>query len=82
MFQIFAQIIDKVVSQLKIKYSDVIDCQKFLTDNFLKKIPTNRVVYFRNLKVCFERVKEIEYRGKKQYQILTKIIDGEVLLEK
>ena len=79
-FNIFAQIEDKAISELKVKYNNIIDCQKFLIQ-CSQKIPTNRIVYFRNLTVCFEEIKEIEYRRRKTYQIIAKVVDAEVLLD-
>ena len=84
-FNIFAQIEDKAISELKVKYNNIIDYKKFVI-NCSQKIPTNRILYFRNLTVCFEEIKEIEYKRKKEYginkyQIIAKVVDGEVLLD-
>ena len=39
-----------------------------------------KVIYFRNLIVCFERIEKVLHRRKEKYCFITQIISGEVLL--
>ena len=78
---IFAQIEDRMTTILKIEYNSIVDSNKFIID-CLQKLPINRVLYFKNLIVCFEEVKEKTFQRRKQYQLIARIISGEVLLDK
>ena len=78
---IFARFVDKITTDLKVNYNDVVDNVRFRL-NCSQKLPVKRVVYFRNLLACFEKVKKILFRGKNQYHLIPRVLCGEVLLNK
>ena len=80
-YDIFAQFTDKICSELKVEYNNVVDNVRFQI-NCSQKLPINRVLYFRNLIVCFEKVEKIFYRRRYQHHLIVRIIHGEVLLNK
>ena len=56
-----------------------------LVDNMLfcinaGRLPTNKIISFKNLVVCYDGIKRVNYRGKERQQIVAKIISRQVLL--
>ena len=45
-------------------------------------LPLTIVTCFRDLVLCYDKVEEIDYRGKKRYCTNTRIISGQILLPK
>ena len=78
---VFAEFVDKICRDLKVQYNEVVDNVRFQL-KCLQKLPINRVVYFRNLIVCFEKVKQILYRGRNQHHLIVRVLASEVLLNK
>ena len=78
---IFAQFVDKITNDLKVNYNDVVDNVRFQL-SCSQKLPINRVLYFRNLLVCFEKVEKIFFRRKNQHHLIARVLGGEVLLNK
>ena len=79
--EIFAKIEEKMCNSLNIDYHSIIDSGKFQI-NSRQKLPLNQIVYFRNLIVVFEKVKEVTVRRRKKNKIVARIISGEILLNK
>ena len=79
--EIFAQIEDKMISDLGIDYDTIMDSGKFEI-NPEKKLPISQIVYLKNIIVAFEKVEEITVRRRKKNKIVAKIISGEILLNK
>ena len=79
--EIFAQIEDKMISDLGIDYDTIMDSGKFEI-NPEKKLPISQIVHLKNIIVAFEKVEEITVRRRKKNKIVAKIISGEILLNK
>ena len=77
---IFAKFEDKICDNLKVPYNDLIDSRGLIRINCSQKLLQNRVLYFKNLHVCFEKVEKVVHRRKETYCLVTRIIYGEVLL--
>ena len=78
---IFAKFEDKICDNLKVPYNNLIDNGGLIRLNCAQKLPQNRVLYFRNLLVCFEMVEKLVHRRKESYCLVARIIYGEVLLQ-
>ena len=48
----------------------------------IQRLPINKITYFQNLIVCFEKMEKVTYRNKEKYCLIARVIDGEVLLPK
>ena len=48
----------------------------------IQRLPINKITYFRNLIVCYEKMEKVTYRDKKKYCLVARVIDGEALLAK
>ena len=48
----------------------------------IQQLLINKITYFRNLIVCYEKMEKVTYRTKKKYYLVARVIDGEVLLPK
>ena len=44
------------------------------------RLPTNKIISFKNLVVCYDGIEWANYRGKEKHHIVAKIINGQVLL--
>ena len=44
------------------------------------RLPTNKIISFKNLVVCYDGFKRVNYRGKEKHHIVARIISGQVLL--
>ena len=58
-----------------------------LLDNMLFRInaghlPLTKITCFRDLVLCYDKVEEVDYRGKKRYCINARVTSGQVLLPK
>ena len=78
---IFAQIEDKMITNLNIDYNTITDSNKFEIDSS-RKLPINQVVYLKNVTVAFEKVETITVRRREKNKIVARIIAGEILLNK
>ena len=81
-YNIFGKIEDKICEKLNINFLDIIDRQGLIRITCEQRLPLNKVIYFKDLIVIFDRVEEITYRGKKKYCIVCNMISGDVLLQK
>ena len=79
---IFAEIEDKMISELNIDYDTICDTNKFEIPISAKKLPINQVVYIRNVIVAFEKVETVTIRRREFNRIVARIIAGEILLNK
>ena len=79
-YKLFAEFEDKIYDFLKIPYKELLDTDGLIRLDCTQKIPRNKIVYFRNLIVCFERIEKVLRRRKEKYCFITRIICGEVLL--
>ena len=78
---IFAQIEDKMITDLNIDYNTIIDSYKFEIESS-KKLPINQVIYLKNVIVAFEKVETVTVKRRKKNRIVARIIAGEILLNK
>ena len=81
-YEIFAKFEDKIYDVLKIPHNELLDSGGLIRLVCEQKLPQNKVIYFRNLLVCFEKIEKVLHRGKKKHCLIARIIYGEVLLEK
>ena len=44
------------------------------------RFPITKVTQFKDLIICYDRIEEVTYRGKKRNCLFAKIIDGQILL--
>ena len=79
-FEIFAGFEEKIYNVLNIPHNELLDTGGLIRITSTQKIPQNKVIYFRNLIVCFEKVEKVLHRGKEKYCFIARIISGEVLL--
>ena len=81
-YDIFSVLEDKICQKLNISFLDIIDRLGMFRINCQQNIPLNKVVYFKDLIVVFDRVDKVNYRGKIKYCIVCNIVEGDVLLQK
>ena len=81
-YDIFSVLEDKICQKLNISFLDIIDRLGMFRINYQQNIPLNKVVYFKDLIVIFDRVDKVNYRGKIKYCIVCNIVEGNVLLQK
>ena len=81
-YDIFSVLEDKICQKLNISFLDIIDRLGLFRINCQQNIPLNKVVYFKDLIVIFDRVDKVNYRGKIKYCIVCNIVEGDVLLQK
>ena len=81
-YDMFNVLEDKVCQKLNINFLDIIDRLGLFRINCQQDIPLNKVVYFKDLIVVFDRVDKVNYRGKIKYCIVCNIVEGDILLQK
>ena len=81
-YDIFNVLEDKVCEKLDIKFLDIIDRSGLFRINCKQKIPLDKVVYFKDFIVIFDRIDKVNHRGKIKYCIVCNIVVGDVLLQK
>ena len=81
-YDIFNVLEDKVCEKLDINFLDIIDRSGLLRINCKQNIPLNKVVYFKDLIVIFDRIDKVNHRGKIKCCIVCNVIVGDVLLQK
>ena len=79
-YEIFANFEDKAYDVLKIPDNELLDSGDLIRLNSAQKLPINKVIYFRNLLVCFEKIEKLVHRKKERHCLVARIIYGEVLL--
>ena len=47
-----------------------------------EQLPREKVTYFRNLIICYEKMEKVTYKNKEQYAIIAHVTSGEILLPK
>ena len=80
-FDIFNVLEDKICEKLDINFLDIIDRMGLIRITCKQRLPLNKVVYFRDLIVIFDRIEKVTYRGKRKYCIVSNMISGDVLLQ-
>ena len=79
-YEIFADFEGKLYDVLKIPDNELLDNGNLIRLNCSQKLPISKVIYFRNLLVCFEKIEKLVHRKKERHCIVARIIYGEVLL--
>ena len=79
-YEISARFEEKIYDVLKIPHNELLDSGGLIRLEYAQKIPRNKVIYFRNLIVCFEKIEKVLHRRKEKYCLIARIIYGEVLL--
>ena len=80
-YDIFSVLEDKICEKLNINFLDIIDRAGLIRITCKQRLPLNKVVYFRDLIVIFDRIEKVTYRGKRKYCIVSNMISGDVLLQ-
>ena len=80
-YDIFSVLEDKICEKLDINFLDIIDRAGLISITCKQRLPLNKVVYFRDLIVIFDRIEKVTYRGKRKYCIVSNMISGDVLLQ-
>ena len=80
-YDIFSVLEDKICEKLDINFLDIIDRAGLIRITCKQRLPLNKVVYFRDLIVIFDRIEKVTYRGKRKYCIVSNMISGDVLLQ-
>ena len=80
-YDIFSVLEDKICEKLDINFLDIIDRAGLIRITCKQRLPLNKVVYFRDLIVIFDRIEKVTYRGKTKYCIVSNMISGDVLLQ-
>ena len=80
-YDIFSVLEDKICEKLDINFLDIIDRAGLIHITCKQRLPLNKVVYFRDLIVIFDRIEKVTYRGKRKYCIVSNMISGDVLLQ-
>ena len=47
-----------------------------------EQLPIEKVTYFRNLIICYEKMEKVTYKNREKYAIIARAISGEILLPK
>ena len=81
-YDILSVLEDKICEKLDINFLDIIDRAGLIRITCKQRLPLNKVVYFKDLVVIFNRIEKVTYRGKRKYCIVSNIISGDVLLQK
>ena len=81
-YDILGELEDKLCQKLQINFLDIVDRLGMFRLNCKQDIPLNKVVYFRDLIVSFDRVDKVEHKGKMKYCIVCNIVKGDILLQK
>ena len=81
-YDIFGILEDKLCEKLNVNFLDIIDRAGLIRVTCKQRLPLNKIVYFRDLVVVFDRIEKVTYRGKTKYCIVTNMISGDVLLQK
>ena len=79
------QVLWRINTKLTVKISERPNQHPHLLDNMLIRInagrlPANKIIYFKDLVVCYDNVEKVKYRGEKIYCINAKVISGQILL--
>ena len=80
-YDIFAKFEEKIFEFHKILHNQLLD-EGFIRLCGAQRMQRNKITYFRNLIVCFERIEKVHHRNKDKYCLTVSIVDGEVLLPK
>ena len=79
-FDIFARFEDEIYDVLKISHNELLDSGGLIQLVATQRLPQNKVIYFRNLLVCFEKIEKLVHRKKEKHCLVARIIYVEVLL--
>ena len=56
---------------LKIPHNELLDRGGLIRLVCAQKLPQNKLIYFRNLLVCFDKIEKVLHRGKKKQSYCT-----------
>ena len=79
-YDIFNVLEDKICEKLDVNFLDIVDRAGLIRITCKQRLPLNKVVYFKDLIVIFDRIEKVTYRGKRKYCIVSNI-SGDVLLQ-
>ena len=77
-YEISASFENKIYNVLKIPHNELLDSGGLIRLVCAQRIPRNKVVYFRNLIVCFEKIEKVLHRRMEKHCLIARIIYGEV----
>ena len=80
-YDIFAKFEEKIYESHKILHNQLLD-EGLIRLYGTQRLQKNKITYFRNLIVCFERIEKVHHRNKDKYCLIVRTLDGEVLLPK
>ena len=80
-YDIFNILEDKICEKLDIHFLDIIERAGLIRITCKQRLPLNKVIYFRDLIVIFDRIEKVTYRGKRKYCIVSNMISGVLLQE-
>ena len=69
-YEIFADFEGKLYDVLKIPDNELLDNGNLIRLNCSQKLPISKVIYFRNLLVCFEKIEKLVHRKRKDTVLL------------
>ena len=70
------------VEKLKLKNEQIITLDFGYVYIDAERLPIEKVTYFRNLIICYEKMEKVTYRNREKYAIIARVISGEILLPK
>ena len=73
-YEIFADFEGKLYDVLKIPDNELLDNGNLIRLNCSQKLPISKVIYFRNLLVCFEKIEKLVHRKKERHCLVARII--------
>ena len=80
-YDIFNVLEDKICEKLDVNFLDIVDRAGLIRITCKQRLPLNKVVYFKDLIVIFDRIEKVTYRGKRKCCIVSNMISGDVLLQ-
>ena len=80
-YDIFAKFEEKIYESHKIPHNQLLD-EALIRLCGAQRLQKNKITYFRNLIVSFERIEKVHHRNKDKYCLIVRILYGEVLLPK
>ena len=80
-YDVFAKFEEKIYEFHKIPHNQLLD-EGLIWLCGAQRLQKNKITYFRNLIVCFERIEKVHHRNKDKYCLIVRILYGEVLLPK
>ena len=66
----------------KLKNEQIIPVDFGYVHTDAERLPIEKVTYFRNLIICYEKMEKVTYRNKEKYALIARVLSGEILLPK